>query len=420
MSEEPGGQKNAAFVAVIATLDTKGQQAQYVRDRLTRQGVRVRLVDVGSQGRPSVTPDVAREEIFAAAPLHDQQIPTDRGQAVAAAAQGAAAWAAKAHATGQLSGILGLGGSAGTTIATAAMRSLPMGVPKLMVSTLASGQVRHYVGDKDILMLNSVVDLSGLNRVTCQVLATGADAMAGMINGRKCGHDADCRQANRPLIAATMFGVTTPGVERAKAELERAGFEVIVFHATGAGGQAMESLIHEGLFAGLLDLTTTELADELVGGVLSAGPARLTAAARCGVPQLVSLGATDMVNFHAPDSVPAQFSGRVFYRHNPNVTLMRTTVEEAARIGRDMAGKLKAARGPVRVLVPKQGVSAIDKGGQPFDDPRARAALVEAMRAAAPELDIVELDHHINDSAFAVAAAQQLIALMNQRQPLAR
>ncbi|HTM56187.1 MAG TPA: Tm-1-like ATP-binding domain-containing protein [Pirellulales bacterium] len=408
------------FVAVIATLDTKGQEAQYMRDRLAQQGLRTRLVDVGSKGPPSVAPDVAREEIFAAAQLPDGQIPTDRGQAVAAAAQGAAAWAAKTHAAGELSGIMGLGGSAGTTIATAAMRSLPIGVPKLMVSTLASGQVRHYVGDKDILMLNSVVDLSGLNRITRQVLAAGADAMAGMIKGRARHNGVDGAQPDRPLIAATMFGVTTPCVQCAKAELERAGFEVIVFHATGAGGQAMESLIHEGIFAGVLDVTTTELADELVGGVLSAGPRRLTAAAECGVPQLVSVGATDMVNFHAPDSVPAKFSGRVFYHHNPHVTLMRTSAAEAARIGHDMGKKLITARGPVRVLIPMRGVSAIDQVGQPFDDPHVRAALVAAMRAAAPQLDVVEFDYHINDPAFALAAAQQLIGLINQGQTVAR
>lgn len=419
MSAESEAPERDRFVAVIATLDTKGQEAQYVRDRLAQQGLRTRLVDVGSKGPPSVAPDVARKEIFAAARLPEAQIPTDRGHAVAAAARGAAAWAAKIHAAAQLSGIIGLGGSAGTAIATAAMRSLPIGIPKLMVSTLASGQVRHYVGDKDILMLNSIVDLSGLNRITRQVLAAGADAMAGMIKGRAL-HDVDGVPPDRPLIAATMFGVTTPCVECAKTELERAGFEVIVFHATGAGGQAMESLIREGLFAGVLDLTTTELADELVGGVLSAGPRRLTAASECGVPQLVSVGATDMVNFHAPHSVPAQFSGRMFYRHNPHVTLMRTTAAEAARIGQDMAKKLIAARGPVRVLIPKRGVSAIDQAGQPFDDPHARAALVVAMRAAAPQLDVVELDQHINDPAFALAAAQQLVGLINQRQIAAR
>jgi uncharacterized protein (UPF0261 family) len=278
-----------------------------------------------------------------------------------------------------------------------------------MVSTLASGQVRHYVGDKDILMLNSVVDLSGLNRVTRRVLLQAARAMAGMIvlPSPPAGADDD-----RPLVAATMFGVTTPCVEQAKAVLEQSGFEVLVFHATGNGGQAMESLIDDGLIAGVLDITTTELADELVGGVLSAGPERLTAAGRRGVPQVVSVGATDMVNFHSPASVPPRFSGRTFYHHNPNVTLMRTTPEECARIGADMGRKLSAARGPVAVLLPKRGVSAIDRAGGPFDDPIARRSLTDALRESCPGLDIEELDLHINDPAFAIRAAERLLGLM--------
>ncbi len=303
---------------------------------------------------------------------------------------------------------LRLGGSAGTTIGTAAMRALPLGMPKLMVSTLASGQVRHYVGDKDILMLNSVVDLSGLNRITTPVLDAAARAMAGMVLLPRTAIAA----AQRPLIAATMFGVTTPCVEQAAAVLERAGYEVLVFHATGSGGQTMESLIDEGLFAGVLDVTTTELADELVGGFLSAGPQRLTAAAKRGVPQVVSVGATDMVNFHAPASVPDRFRGRQFYHHNPSVTLMRTTVEESARIGADIGRKLSAASGPLSVLLPARGVSAIDRAGQPFDDPAARRALFTALREAGPDLDLYELDCHINDSQFAITAASRLLELI--------
>ena len=291
-----------------------------------------------------------------------------------AAAEGAAAWILRAHAEGRVAGVIALGGSAGTTIGTAAMRALPLGMPKLMVSTLASGQVRHYVGDKDILMLNSVVDLSGLNRITNPVLDAAARAMAGMVLLPRTA----IAGSQRPLIAATMFGVTTPCVEQATAVLERAGYEVLVFHATGSGGQTMESLIDEGLFAGVLDVTTTELADELLGGFLSAGPQRLTAAAKRGVPQVVSVGATDMVNFHAPASVPDRFRGRHFYHHNPNVTLMRTTVEESAWIGAEIGRKLSVARGPLSVLLPARGVSAIDRAGQPFDDPAARQALFSA------------------------------------------
>lgn len=402
-------------VVVLATLDTKGHEAAYLCDLLRGYGVRVQVVDVGCLGAATVAADVPRELVFAAGGFDAAVLAAagDRGAAVTAAAQSAAAWIRQAHAAGQVAGILAIGGSAGTTIGTAAMRALPIGVPKLMVSTLASGQVRHYVADKDILMFNSIVDLSGVNRITRAVLGQAARAMSGMVLLDKPQTPA----ADKPLIAATMFGVTTPCVEQAKVVLERAGYEVLVFHATGGGGQAMESLIRDGVFAGVLDITTTELADELVGGVLSAGPERLTAAAECGTPQVVSIGATDMVNFHAPQSVPEQFKGRTFYRHNANVTLMRTTVEECALIGADIGRKLAGARGPVSVLIPTRGVSAIDRTGQPFDDPKARGALVAALRRAAPQLDVCELDSHINDREFAEAAAQRLLQLLGREVP---
>ena len=271
-----------------------------------------------------------------------------------------------------------------------------------MVSTLASGQVRQYVGDKDVFMLNSIVDISGLNRVSRLVLDEAARAMAGLSQ-----FAADAGTSNeRRLIAATMFGVTTPCVERHRQVLEAAGYEVLVFHATGSGGQAMESLVREGLVAGVLDITTTELADELVGGFLTAGPTRLTAAAQCGVPQVVSVGATDMVNFHAPESVPEKFGGRVFYRHNPTVTLMRTTPAENALIGADLGRKVAAATGPACILFPRGGVSAIDRSGQPFDEPAARQALLDAIRRHCGPVELVEYDGHINDPEFAEAAAQ--------------
>lgn len=402
-------------VVVLATLDTKGHEAAYLRELLRGYGVRVRLVDVGCLGPATVEADVPRQTVFAAGGFDATVLAAagDRGAAVAAAAQSAAIWIRQSHAAGQVAGVLALGGSAGTTIGTAAMRALPIGLPKVMVSTLASGQVRHYIADKDILMLNSIVDLSGLNRITREVLGLAARAMGGMVLLAK-----DCApKADKPLIAATMFGVTTPCIEQAKVVLERAGYEVLVFHATGGGGQAMESLIRDGVFAGVLDITTTELADELVGGVLSAGPERLTAAAQCGVPQVVSVGATDMVNFHAPATVPGQFQGRTFYQHNPNVTLMRTTAEDCARIGADMGRKLANARGGVCVLIPTRGVSAIDRTGQPFDEPAARQSLVSALRQAASRLDVSELDSHINDREFAEAAAERLLQLLKQAAP---
>jgi uncharacterized protein (UPF0261 family) len=400
-------------VFLLATLDTKGGEAAYVRGLLASWAVPVVLVDVGAIGEPAADADVPRERIFelAGTKLEAIQRAADRGEAVARAAEGATALIREAHERGEVLGVLALGGSAGTTIGTAAMRALPLGVPKVMLSTLASGTVRQFVRDKDIVMVNSIVDIIGLNRVSREVLSQAARAMAGLV--RYPGPAPE--ESDRPIVAATMFGVTTKCVERARKKLEGAGYEVLVFHATGNGGQAMESLIGEGLIAGVLDLTTTELADEHVGGFLSAGPDRLTAAGRAGVPQVVSTGALDMVNFYAPDTVPARFEGRTFYRHNPNVTLMRTTAEECAAIGAGIARRLSAARGPVSVLLPARGVSAIDRAGQPFDDPSARRALHDAIRAGLPPDRVSELDLHINDEAFADAAADRLLAMMSVR-----
>jgi uncharacterized protein (UPF0261 family) len=399
-------------VFLLATLDTKGPEAAFVRDRLRELGAEVTVVDVGCLGEPAYAADVSRAEVFAAAgtSLAEMRRQGDRGSAVAKAAEGVTQLVALAHRQGRLQGVLALGGSAGTTIGTAAMRALPIGVPKLMVSTLASGQVQPYVGEKDILMLNPVVDIAGVNRISRPILANAAAAMAGMI-----AHPPRPSSDDRPLVAATMFGVTTPCVLRARELLEAAGYEVLVFHATGSGGRAMESLIREGLIAGVLDITTTELADELVGGVLSAGPERLTAAAACGVPQVVSAGALDMVNFGPRGTVPEKFAARRFHVHNANVTLMRTTPEENAQLGAELAGKTAASRGPAAIVLPLLGVSAIDRAGQPFDDPAAREELVKAIRAGHGRVELLELDRHINDREFAEAAAQKLIELMKSR-----
>ncbi len=397
-------------VLLLATLDTKGVEAAFVRDRLRELGVEVRLVDCGTLQPPSVAPDVPREAVLAAAgtTLEELRAHGDRAHAVQAAARGACKLALELHARGELGGVLGLGGSAGTTIGTETMRALPIGVPKLMVSTLASGHVRSYVGDKDILMLNSVVDVLGINRVSRRVLSQAAHAMAGMVRFAR----GDASAQDKPIVAATMFGVTTPCVQRAKEVLEAAGCEVLVFHATGTGGQAMESLVRDGLVQGVLDLTTTELADELVGGVLSAGPERMSAAAQAGIPTVASVGATDMVNFLALDTVPAQFRERRLHRHNDHVTLMRTTPDENRRIGAEIGRKLAASRGPARLFFPLRGVSALDRAGQAFDDPAARTALLEGLRSGAPALAITELDLHINDSEFAERCARELLALM--------
>ncbi len=397
-------------VYVLATLDTKGREAEFLRQRLRQCGAQVTLVDTGALGAASSVADISREEFFSAGgyALADLVAAADRGRAITAAADSAEKLIQQHHAAGRVSGVLALGGSAGSTIGSAAMRSLPLGVPKLLVSTLASGQVRHYVGDKDILLLNAVVDIAGLNRISRTILDEAARAMAGMV----CYPAAPAGSAEKPLVAATMFGVTTPCVERARQTLEKAGYEVLVFHATGSGGQAMESLIADGLIAGVLDITTTELADDLVGGMLTAGPDRLTAAGRAGIPQVVSVGATDMVNFHARETVPQRFAERTFYQHNSNVTLMRTTVEDNARIGADIGRKVAAARGATVVMLPERGVSAIDRAGQPFDDPAARQALFDELRRNAGGTEVVSLDLHINDAQFADAAAARLIAML--------
>jgi uncharacterized protein (UPF0261 family) len=410
-------------VLLIGTLDTKGVEIGYVRDRLRAAGAPALVMDAGVIGPPAFAPDINREAVFSAAGANSEQVKADgdRGKAVALAADGVAKLAAELHRQGKVSGVLSLGGSAGTTIGTAAMRALPVGVPKLMVSTLASGQVQHYVGTRDVMMMYSVVDISGLNQISRMVLDNAAAAMAGMVNAKLSQALYTCPEwgeasGSRPVITATMFGVTTPCVEAARKILEAAGYEVLVFHATGAGGRTMEGLIRDGLVAGVLDITTTEMADELAGGVLSAGPDRLTAAAIARVPQVISVGALDMVNFGPPESVPDWYKHRLFYRHNPTVTLMRTTPEEMDRLGKQIAEKASAASGPTAVLLPQKGVSAIDAEGKPFWWPEADAALFGSIRNwMSPAVEVVELDLHINDPAFAAACAEKLLGMMRAK-----
>jgi uncharacterized protein (UPF0261 family) len=399
-------------VVLIGTLDTKGAEFQFVRDLLQDAGCVTLVIDAGVLGPPTFIPEISREQVYVAAEttLAAIQQAGDRGRAIEAAARGVAKILGELHQRNQVDGVLGLGGSAGTTIAAAAMRALPFGIPKLMVSTLASGQVKQYVGVRDILMMHSVVDISGLNRISRTVLSNAVNAMAGMVKSQPVV--AQPKDA-KPLVTATMFGVTTPCVEAARGQMERAGYEVLVFHATGTGGMTMESFITDGLIRGVLDITTTELADELVGGILSAGPDRLTAAGLRSVPQVISLGALDMVNFGPPETVPEKFRDRRFYQHNPSVTLMRTTPDENDRLGKEIAQKASAARGPTAVLMPLKGVSAIDRAGQPFWWPEADAALFQSLRNwMAPQVQLVEVDRHINDPGFAEVAARTLLELM--------
>jgi uncharacterized protein (UPF0261 family) len=398
-------------VVLLGTFDTKGNEFRFVRDLLQGMNVATLTIDAGSQHSPTFMPDIPREQVFKAAGTTIDAIlrGADRGRAVEAAAAGAAKLLLQLHQQGKVDGILGLGGSAGTVIATAAMRALPFGIPKLMVSTLASGQVRQYVGVRDILMMHSVVDISGLNRISRTVLSNAAHAMAGMVKPKPAAQET----TDKPLLAATMFGVTTPCVSAAQQQLEAAGYEMLVFHATGTGGMTMESFVRDGLIQGVLDITTTELADELVGGILSAGKDRLTAAAMKGVPQVISLGALDMVNFGPRDTVPEKFKDRRFYQHNASVTLMRTTPEENDKLGKEIAEKASAASGPTAVLLPLRGVSAIDREGQPFWWPEADHALFQSIRNwIGPMVKLIELDLHINDPEFATHAANALRSML--------
>jgi uncharacterized protein (UPF0261 family) len=401
-------------VVLVGTLDTKGHEYAYVRERLREAGADVVLVDAGVLGEPQVAADVTREEVARAAGADHAALvaEADRGRAVEVMGRGAGIVLGRLHDEGRLQGAAAVGGSGNSSIAAAAMRDLPVGVPKLIVSTVASGDTRPYVGAKDVTMMYSVVDIAGINRISAQILTNAAGAIAGM-----AGAGAPAQAGERPLVGATMFGVTTAAVTRARERLEELGYEVLVFHATGTGGQSMEALATGGFLAGVLDLTTTELADELVGGVLSAGPDRLEAAGAAGVPQVVSLGALDMVNFGPRETVPERFADRNLYVHNPTITLMRTTPEENAELGRRIAMKLNAAAAPTVLFVPLGGVSAIDVEGAPFHDPEADEALFAALRERVDgdRVEVVELDADVNDPAFATAMADRLHELVEER-----
>ncbi len=396
----------AKTIGIIVALDTKGEEAGFVRDYLAGQGLTTLVVDTGVLGEPAFAADVTRAEVAAAGgDDHAALVASgDKARAMAAMTRGAAAIAAQLHRAGKIDGLIGMGGSAGTTIGTSAMRALPVGVPKVIVSTVASGDTRPYVGEKDITMMYSVVDVAGLNRISARILTNAAAAVAGMVVAEPPARD------ERPLIAASMFGNTTACVDRARGTLESKGYEVLVFHATGAGGRTMESLIADGYFVGVLDLTTTEWADELCGGVFAAGPHRMEAAARAGVPQVVAPGCLDMANFGAPETVPERYRGRRLYEWNPTVTLMRTTPEENVALGAIIAEKVNLSAAPVTVLLPLKGVSQLDSPGGEFWWPEADGALYDAIRAnLRPDIPVVELDLNINDPAFADTATETLL-----------
>lgn len=393
-------------VLLVGTLDTKGAEYAFLRERLRLHGVDALLADTGIDEPAGAEPDLSRHEVAAEAGVDVERLARerDRGAAVSAMADAAAALARRLHEEGRIGGVLAAGGSGNTAIATRAMQALPVSVPKLMVSTVAAGNTADYVGASDVTLMASVTDVAGINTISGRILANAAAAMAGMVQAPpvELGEQ-------RPLVGASMFGVTTPCVTHARERLQARGYEVLVFHATGTGGRAMEGLMESGFLRGVLDVTTTELCDDLVGGVLSAGPDRLEAAGRLGLPQVVSVGALDMVNFGARDTVPERFEGRNLYVHNPSVTLMRTTPEECAELGRRIARKLSAATGPTALFLPLRGVSMIDAEGQPFHDPEADAALFAALREGLDDrVELIELEHNVNDPEFADAMVDKL------------
>lgn len=404
-------------VIIAGTLDTKGEELRYIRDIVKAAGLRTRLVDLSTRGRNQGA-DVSAQEVALASPMGSAGIASgDRGTAVAAMTEAFRAWIVRQQ---NVAGIISAGGSGGTAIATAGMQMLPVGVPKIMISTMAAGNVAAYVGPTDITMMPSVTDVQGLNRVSRAVLGNGAHAMAAMARNwieRNAPSPGRRAAPDRPLVGLTMFGVTTPCVQQVVKLIEK-DWEPLVFHATGIGGRSMEKVIDSGLMQGVIDVTTTEICDMMMGGILPATEDRFGAIIRTRLPYVVSVGALDMVNFAAPDTVPAHFRGRTLYPHNPQVTLMRTTADENRRMGRWIGEKLNLMEGPVRLLLPEGGLSALDAPGHAFWDPEADAALfaalAETVRVTANR-QIIRLPHHVNDPAFAAALAQHFRALHQSR-----
>lgn len=397
-------------VVLVGALDTKGEEFAHVRRLIEDRGLETLVVDFGVIGPPAFEPDVTRDEVIAAASGDPGRLASGqhKDQAMRSMGAGLAAVVRRLHDEGRLDGILGMGGSSGTSIATTAMRALPVGVPKLMVSTLGGGDVSAFAGTRDIMFMPSVVDIAGLNRISRRIFANAASAIAGMVLA-----DAPAEAEARPLVVASMFGNTTPAVDRAREALEAAGYEVVVFHAVGSGGRAMEALIADGFVTASLDITTTELADEVCGGVMSAGPQRGLAASRAGIPAVLVPGCVDMANFGAPETIAEKYAGRTFYRWNPDTTLMRTTAEENHRIGEMLAAAASAATGPVSVLLPLRGVSMLDAEGREFWDPVADRACFDAIRATVrPDVPVIEVDAHVNDPAFADRAVEELLRML--------
>ncbi|MAE66963.1 MAG: hypothetical protein CMJ18_22110 [Phycisphaeraceae bacterium] len=402
-------------ILLLGAFDTKGLEYAFVRDRLTDAGCGVICVNTGVLDEPvSMKADVSADEVARAggSTIDALRGGNDRGQAMKVMAAGAAVVARRLHDEGRIDGIFGMGGTGGSSVVTASMRALPVGVPKVCVSTAASGDTSAYVGTKDVVLIPSIVDVAGINRVSRIIFTRAAGAIAGMVEAEpeKVGDD-------KPVIVASMFGNTTECVDACREALTAKGYEVLVFHATGAGGRTMESLIDEGLVNGCLDITTTEWADQVCGGVFDAGPDRLRAAGRAGIPHLIVPGCVDMANFGGPETVPQHYrdTGRKFYEWNPSVTLMRTDADENRRMGEAFAAAANDAKGPVAVLIPMKGVSILDGDGEMFCDRDADQAMFDAIRSNLRDgIPVEELDANINDATFSDKAVAMMLELMTR------
>ncbi|MGY8660335.1 MAG: Tm-1-like ATP-binding domain-containing protein [Verrucomicrobiales bacterium] len=399
-------------IAVLGTLDSKGHEHAFVADLIRKKGHDVLLIDLGTGGKPQVEPDVSRFEVAAAIDLDLQTLidKQDRGECVVAMSKAAPVFLSKLASDGKIDGVISLGGGGGTALGTAAMRALPVGFPKLMVSTLASGNTAHYVGTKDITMMPSIVDVAGLNRISKTIFTRAAGAICGMVEATVSSDE------EKPLIVASMFGNTTDCVNIAAKVLEDAGYEVLIFHATGTGGRTMESLIESGMVAGVLDLTTTEWADELLGATLSAGPDRMDAMTKARIPAVIAPGCLDMANYGERETLPAEYEDRTIYIHNPQVTLLRTNANECGELGRILAEKANANPAPTAILNPRKAISIISAEGQSFHDPEADQALFNAIHEHA-RCEVIDFDEEINSVVFAQAAARKLLSLINSQQP---
>ena len=399
-------------VVIVGALDTKGQEFQFVKELIEKQGLATLMVDFGVMGAPLFTPDITRQEVAQAGggDLATLASGEHKDKAMQVMAAGLSVIIRKLYDDGKLNGIIGMGGSGGTSIASSAMRTLPVGVPKLMVSTVGGGDVSAYSGTKDITFMPSIVDVAGFNRISRAIYTNAAGAIIGMVSVEQ-----PSAAEETPLIAASMFGNTTRSVDRARSLMESRGYEVLVFHATGTGGKTMEGLISDGYISGSLDITTTELADEVCGGVFSAGPERCLAASRAGIPAVIVPGCVDMANFWGIDTIPEKYKNRKLYQWNPNVTLLRTNVEENIKMGEMLAVAANAATAPVAILLPLKGVSMLDSPGGDFWDPAADQACYDAIKKnLKPGITVIEMDNNINDPEFSDKAAELLLGMLGK------